>query len=168
MGTQVRKEAACDNAACTCDELTVPCPSCCTGPHKPSPQPPRPPAPPPKTKCRVQNYMGCFKVGVGAAILPSAQEQLHDRVTLEDCAAACHAAELDVAGVRGGDHCACGTMSDVSTPRSTAAARPQSECLLASCSMKYGDKCSCTGNSTEKCGAEGRMLVYNYSCVLAV
>jgi hypothetical protein len=29
MGAAVGKEAACDNVECTCDALTIPCPSCC-------------------------------------------------------------------------------------------------------------------------------------------
>ena len=30
MGKEVGKQAACDNADCTCDSLTAPCPTCCT------------------------------------------------------------------------------------------------------------------------------------------
>jgi hypothetical protein len=41
--------------------------------------------------------------------MPTYVPALHDRVTLENCAAACQNLKLGLAGVDSGNHCWCGT-----------------------------------------------------------
>lgn len=76
---------------------------------------PLPPAPPPPPLCRQDTIVGCFDDNRTAAgsvgmspWLPSRQPQLHDRVTLENCAEACGGLELPLAGIEAGNHCSCG------------------------------------------------------------
>ena len=90
--------------------------------------------------------------------------ELHDRVTMEDCAAACFAANQSVAGVLGGNHCSCGGEPALATAAAAARKRPIGECQAANCSMRYGDGCACTGNPSEHCGGVDRMLAYSFSC----
>lgn len=127
--------------------------------------PPAPPPPPPSPHrtCTVATQLGCFDNSKGAAVLTLEEEQYHDDVTLENCAGLCAAAQMLVAGVDGGNHCWCGPAGAEHSASAAAHARPMSECIVESCPGKYGDHCSCTGNPKERCGAAGRLLVYNYS-----
>ena len=85
--------------------------------------------------------------------MASHQPQLHDHVTLESCAAACHRARLALAGVDAGNHCWCG--ASVAAAAAQLRLRPRAECEAS----------VCHGNTSERvCGGVGRMLVYSYSC----
>jgi hypothetical protein len=119
MGPAVGREGKCLDADCSCDALTSPCPSCChgggggAGNHSSS------------LKCKPGTKLGCYAVtkvqedkteaplpSSSPPLLPVAHEELHDHVTLEDCAAACATSNLTVAGISGGtmaygDGCAC-------------------------------------------------------------
>ena len=76
-------------------------------------------------------------------------------LSLESCAAACHAANLPVAGVEAGIRCFCGRASDLTTPAAAQLSRPKTECLGIPCGA----------NPTEReCGGHGRLLAYDYSC----
>ena len=167
MGSGVGGEYKCDYADCTCDALSSPCPSCCKDPNRPPP--------PPKRVCKVLKNLGCFndsKYSV-PALLPHKHEELHDRVSLENCAAACAgsaAAASDggnittIAGVSGGNHCTCGTTADLDGAEAKSRARPLPECLAEPCSMVYGDGCACTGKPSERCGATERLMAYSFTC----
>merc|ERR1712093_327836 len=69
--------------------------------------------------CSFESTLGCFNdtglpVPSGApcgSFLPQYQPQVHDRVTLEACAAACWLANLTAAGIDAGNHCFCGDTS---------------------------------------------------------
>ena len=222
MGPAVGGEAACDNIECTCDALTSPCPSCCTGGH---PRPPPPPAPP-GSNCTVAATLGCFddsaepagpsvlplvrtvpflfstanlmhaprrrpccstvdgglcsRTRARARTLPPARSillshsfahpstppqyiaNLHDHVTLSKCAAACHAAGRTVAGIDGGNHCKCGSLTDLAAAKLLK--RAMGECSPKACPHTYGDKCSCTGATDENCGANGRLVAFSFDC----
>jgi hypothetical protein len=155
MGSAVGKEYKCDYAECTCDALSSPCPSCCADPDRPPP--------PPERVCKVLQHLGCYNVSKHTvpALLPREHAELHDRVSLESCAAACAGAADGggadtVAGVSGGNHCACGTPADLGSAEAKRRARPLSECLAEPCSMAYGDGCACTGAPSERCGESRR------------
>lgn len=163
MGAGVGGEAACDAIECRCID-SASCPSCCTGVHPPSPSPPPPPVPPAKPGCVVSSRVGCYNNSDGPTVLKIEKLEYHDRVTLENCAGLCAASGMPLAGVDGGNHCWCGPEGAApSSPAATKHAVPMDQCVLASCPGKYGDHCSCTGNPTERCGAVGRLLVYNYT-----
>ena len=84
--------------------------------------------------------------------LPAYQPQLHDKVTLENCAGACDVLKLQLAGIEAGNHCWCGpSVSGVPVARDL----PAAECQV--------DRCH--GDTAELCGGGGRMLVYGYACV---
>ena len=117
-------------------------------------------------RCVAGEQEGCFNVSRSApggdAVLPAYVPSLHDHVTVEGCAAACFSLNATVAGIEGGSHCYCGGMNDIAAGASRA--RPDAECLPPSCPNTYGDGCSCTGNTTERCGALGRLFAYRFSC----
>lgn len=122
------------------------------------PLPPAPPPPPPPPVCRQAQVVGCYNAssGSGGSVgmspwLPAYQPQLHDRVTLENCAEACDALTLPLAGIEAGNHCWCGR-SVAGVP--AARGRPQPEC--------EADRCH--GDEAEPCGGDLRMLVYRYGC----
>jgi hypothetical protein len=101
-------------------------------------------------------------------LLPTAHEELHDRVTKEACAAKCHEDNLTVAGILGANHCACGSPAALASPAAHSRKRPLEECLPKNCSMQYGDGCACTGNPAERCGTASRMLAYDFACTTKV
>ena len=81
--------------------------------------------------------------------MPKFVPALHDRVTQNNCAAACAADKLTLAGIDAGNHCFCG--ATVATAK--ARERPMGECDL-----------HCHGNTSQLCGGGGRMVVYTYTC----
>eukprot|EP01050_Picozoa_sp_SAG11_P027657 SAG11_NODE_7092_length_1195_cov_1.114051_1_plen_170_part_10 len=83
--------------------------------------------------------------------MPSRQRQLHDKVTLANCAAACAGLRMPLAGIETGNHCSCGR-SLSNAPATLRVA--QSECEVD----------HCHGNASELCGGGSRMLVYSYTC----
>ena len=117
-----------------------------------TPSPPPPPPPPPSRKCTVTVSVGCYN-DTDAQLLPKLQPQLHDRVTMENCASACFSASSKIAGIGGGNHCSCGD----SVADGAARSRPAGECAGP-----------CHGNPAEKsCGAVNRMVAYSFSCAAA-
>ena len=118
---------------------------------------PLPPAPPPPPLCQQARVIGCYidnRTGGSTGIqrwLPTRQPQLHDQVTLENCAGACNELKLPLAGIEAGNHCSCGR-SVVGVP-ATLSVR-QKECEVD----------HCHGNTSEVCGGDARMLVYSYAC----
>ena len=171
MGPAVGREGKCLDADCSCDALTSPCPSCChgggggAGNHSSS------------LKCKPGTKLGCYAVtkaqrdkteaplpSSSPPLLPVAHEELHDHVTLEDCAAACATSNLTVAGISGGNHCSCGAPGALTTAAAKAQQRPIEECLPKNCTMAYGDGCACTGDPSERCGAPERLLAYEFTC----
>jgi hypothetical protein len=154
MGPGVGREGRCDHADCTCDALSSPCPSCCL------PTSNRTEAP-----CTVGADVGCYESdGQAPPLLPIAHTELHDHVTLENCATRCFADNLSVAGIRGGNHCSCGEAAALATAAARQRKRALGECQPQNCSMRYGDGCACTGNPTERCGTAARMLAFTFSC----
>lgn len=79
-------------------------------------------------------------------------QAVHDKTTLELCAAACFEAKLAVAGIDAGNHCYCGAAG--SLDHSASLVRPIAECEADPC---YADK-------SEKCGGKGRMLTFPFNC----
>ena len=143
--------------------VTPALPACLIGPPgqpgpSPLPPPPPPPAPtPPPQACHRIRTVGCFNDTDGrggntgmSPWLPRYIAAVHDRVTLENCAAACAGLRLRLAGIDAGNHCWCGA----SVATATARVRPQPECGAL----------HCHGNPAELCGGGNRMLVYQYSC----
>jgi hypothetical protein len=122
------------------------------------PLPPAPPPPPPPPSCHQTKVVGCYNSSSAnggstgmSPWLPNYQPQVHDRVTLEDCAGACDDVKMPLAGVDAGNHCWCGhSVTGVPAARE----RPQAECEV--------DRCH--GNTSELCGGDLRMLVYNFAC----
>ena len=90
-------------------------------------------------------------------VLPSYQPNLEadKRVDLGSCAAACHLAELTVAGVDDGKHCFCGTGANLGTLAAKALVIPKAECSGVPCQGRVGEK---------NCGGAGAMLAYQFSC----
>ena len=114
-----------------------------------STRPPPPPSPAPSRKCAATATLGCYN-DAGAQLLPKLQPQLHDHVTIENCASACFGAGSKVAGIDGGNHCSCGD----AVADAAARARPAAECAGP-----------CHGNPDEKrCGAADRMVAYTFQC----
>ena len=129
------------------------------------PLPPPPPPPGPVVSCKVVKQLGCFNVtAVGSTmrLLPLAQPQLHDHVTLEACARACHASNMTVAGIVSANHCYCGQSSAISG--GTALSRPMDECVVPSCKPAHRSECACSGDITERCGDTNRLLAYSFEC----
>ena len=108
--------------------------------------------------CGVAALLGCYDVancptgGCADPLLPRYQPQLHDKVTLGNCAEACWGLRLAVAGIGGGNHCFCGSAGDLAAARSHT--RPAAECQATPCHAA----------PAEKCGGAGRLLAYNFSC----
>ena len=122
------------------------------------------PAPSPSpAKCTVTKNLGCFNVSA-AQVLTLPMPALHDHVTLEGCASACHAAKMAVAGIEGANHCSCGSPGSLSSASATALSRPMEECVVPSCVPKYRSQCACSGNLTERCGDAGRLLAFSFQC----
>ena len=113
-----------------------------------------PPAPPPPV-CKPAKTLGCFDdTHAGSyGLLPHAQTQLHDLVTLENCAGACAVIKQPVAGVDGGNHCSCGAAADVA--KLSGLAKPISECQTSPCHANANEK---------QCGGAGRMIAYTFAC----
>ena len=97
-------------------------------------------------------------------VLSTAVPSLHDRVTLEACASACHDSKLPVAGIDAGNHCFCGTDAELQAAAAQHRKVDVAQCRPSNCTMTYGDGCACTGNPSEHCGAPGRLLAYSYNC----
>jgi hypothetical protein len=115
--------------------------------------------PPPPAVCGVASLLGCFddtdcQRGCTSPLLPRYQAQLHDKVTLGACASACVSLRLAVAGIDGGNHCFCGSVADLASAAARSHSRPQNECQSTRCHAA----------PAEKCGGNGRLLAYNFSC----
>ena len=122
-----------------------------------------PPPPPPPAVCVVSPPSACYndtgckqqadpEAPSSDCVLPVYIGAVHDKVTLEDCANGCWAANKSIAGVDGGNHCRCGEPSDLAV--SEAEKLPVSDCAASACS----------GNSSEKCGSLGRLATYTFEC----
>ena len=117
-------------------------------------------APPAPCAVHIHHTLGCYndsdwRSGEGP-VLPLYQPSVAGpSLSLEHCAAACHAAgTTGVFGVEAGTRCFCGSDADTRTPAAAARIRPKTECLGA-----------CHGSPTEKeCGGVGRLLVVEYTC----
>merc|ERR1711972_701343 len=74
--------------------------------------------------CVATTTLGCFNdtglpVPHGApcgSLFPQYQPQVHDRVTIEDCAKACWAVKATAAGIDAGNHCFCGDAQVANLP----------------------------------------------------
>lgn len=101
----------------------------------------------PKTNPGVNGYvhMGCYTEGTTGRTLTYAVNTIPGaEMTVAKCTAACRTANYILAGVEYGGECYCGnTISNGATPGT-------------GCTM------TCNGNSTEFCGAGGRLNIYNY------
>eukprot|EP01043_Picozoa_sp_COSAG02_P006347 COSAG02_NODE_179_length_31090_cov_49.813785_38_plen_569_part_00 len=112
------------------------------------------------TTCVMSALRGCFQDdncstgGCPNPLLPHYQAQLHDKVTLGACALACHALSSTIAGIDAGNHCFCGSDSDLSTATARSQSRSLAECEVVPCHAA----------PSEKCGGVGRLLAYNFSC----
>ena len=107
----------------------------------------------PVSRCRPDVVLGCYDdTNLGPyGLLPSPQPQLHDKVTLENCATACTQVGLPVAGVDGGKHGGCGSPADLAWNREVAMA----ECQTT----------PCHGDPAEKgCGGLNRTVAFNFTC----
>jgi hypothetical protein len=101
--------------------------------------------------CVKQTTLGCFSETkdhlllrhYAGAICPTSN------MTVEFCASACNSLHFAVAGIDF-NHCFCGEAAALN-PRNS---RPMAECLVTNCS----------GNPAEKCGGNGRLLAYNFTC----
>jgi len=83
----------------------------------------------------------------------------HDKTTLQVCAAACYEDRHQgvfntLAGIDAGNHCFCGTESDIASAAVRAKIRPLAECEVSPC---HADK-------QQKCGGVDRLLVYSFVC----
>ena len=130
-------------------------------PPPPSPRPPPPPPPPPPGPCKItiHHTIGCFNDSDWSSgrglVLPAWQQAQHGKISLEACAAACHAAKLTVAGVNAGSDCFCGGDADLESAAVQARSRPKPECMKSACGADPGEK---------ECGGPGRLLAFRYSC----
>ena len=130
---------------------------------KPTPAPPAPPpkpAPPPAPHCTIHHTIGCYNdtdwmSGKPGLVLPAYQASVHGKISMESCAAACHAAKLTVAGVNDGSDCFCGVATDLEKPAVTARGRPKTECMATACDADAKEK---------ECGGPSRLLAYQFSC----
>ena len=75
------------------------------------------PPPPPSRVCTRSKVVGCFNdtAGAGMVLTGPEQYQLHDHVTLGNCASACAGIKLAVAGIDGGNHCRCGSVANLAS-----------------------------------------------------
>ena len=129
-------------------------------PAPPSPAPPTPPGG--KCKIHIHHTIGCYndsdwQAGTKGLLLPAYEASVHGKVSLETCAAACHAAKppVTVAGVNAGSDCFCGVAADLNTPSATARIRPKAECMASACDGKPSEK---------ECGGPGRLLAFQFTC----
>jgi len=119
----------------------------------PPPPPPPPPPPSPPSPCKKATTLGCYSESKDHLIFKAyackTLPKLCSNVTLEKCASACHSLHFELAGMDS-DHCFCGAAAALNPHNS----RPMAECQVTTCS----------GDPKEKCGGNGRLLVYNFSC----
>lgn len=103
--------------------------------------------------CHLVRVLGCYDDSTLGpyGLLPSPQPQLHDRVTLEACAAACGGHALTVAGIDAGNHCSCGDAKNL--PQKLI--RPAAECQGTPCHADVSE----TG-----CGGPSRTVAYTFTC----
>lgn len=144
----------CGNAKISSTGTVVPSiPDCPTGPNEAPPHPPPAPPAPAPGQCKKVENIGCYNDSAGFLALPNYQPQVHDKVTFETCAAACHSTGPGaLAGIDGGNHCYCGKA--VAAGAATYA-RPMPECQTS----------TCHADPTERgCGGYHRMLVYSFEC----
>ena len=106
----------------------------------------------------------CFNDTASMVLTGPYQRQLHDHVTIENCASACAEIGLTVAGIDGGNHCWCGGLADLDSATAKQQARPTAECTPKDCPMKSRDGCSCSGDPAERCGAAQRLMAYEFTC----
>ena len=119
-------------------------------PTPPPPLPPSPPSPPsPWVPCKKATILGCYAETKDHLLLKHYALLGKANLTLEGCASACNSLHFPVAGMDS-NHCFCGTASELN-PRNS---RPAQECQAVNCS----------GDPDEKCGGNGRLLAYNYTC----
>ena len=123
----------------------------CTWPPPPPPPPPPPAPPAPLVPCVKHVTLGCFGETKDHLLLRHYAGLIcpNNNVSVEFCASACNSMRFTVAGIDS-NHCFCGDISSLS-PHSS---RPMAECQVTNCS----------GNPAEKCGGNGRLLAYNFSC----
>ena len=130
-------------------------------PPSPRPPPPAPPPPPGPRPCKItiHHTIGCYNDSDWSSgrglVLPAWQQAQHGKISLEACAAACHAAKLTVAGVNAGSDCFCGGDADLESAAAQARSRPKPECMKSACGADPGEK---------ECGGPGRLLAFRFSC----
>jgi hypothetical protein len=140
--------------ACTTGARNGTAVPCTWPPPPPPPLPPPPPPPPPSppapwVPCQKAVTLGCYSE-VKERLLFKHGALVHNRnVTIQSCASACHSLHFPVAGLDS-NHCMCGTARDLNPKVS----RPMAECQVTACS----------GDPKEKCGGNGRLLAYNFTC----
>ena len=129
----------------------------CTWPPPPPPPPPPPAPPSPYVPCKTVATLGCYSESKDHLIFNTyackTLPKLCSNVTLEKCASACHSLHFELAGTDS-NHCFCGGAAELNPHNS----RPMAECQVTTCS----------GDPKEKCGGNGRLLVYNFSCSSSV
>ena len=110
-----------------------------------------------RCRCALTTVLGCYNDSSAGVygLLPAAQKQLHDSVTLEACAGACARASFSVAGVDGGNHCSCGGKVNVDNATRNGLSRPIAECETAPCHEDPNEK---------GCGGTNRLLAYGFEC----
>ena len=125
-----------------------------TAPHSPAPH----------HGCKMGAVLGCYTTngtsdkGMPHPLLPKYQPQLHDMVTVENCAAACFHSNSKLAGIVGGNHCACGDV----VANASKLLLPAEECWSKN---PPNQRPSCSGNHSEMhCGGMTAMVVYNFTC----
>ena len=110
--------------------------------------------PKPKPKCNLTKVLGCYNDTDRGSILPDFQPQTHDLTTIDVCAQACSKAAKSVAGIDGGNHCYCGSTSDLSKAKTQS--KPVSQCQTMPC---RGDR-----RIKSNCGGENRLIAYSFAC----
>ena len=91
-------------------------------------------------------------------VLPDIQlnvEKSHPGTSLESCAAACYLSKMTTAGVLDGEHCFCGTTSQLGGSAAKALSVPKRACTGVPCRGKGSEK---------ECGGPDAMLAYAFSC----
>ena len=141
----------CENAAVELVGHISPAFPACTN-STPNPPPPPPPA---KHHCTVQTKnQQCYDDTASGSLLPVPEPSTHDKVTLQVCASACFDGKHGLAGIDGGNHCWCGSESDLRSAAARAKNKPLAECEVTPC---HADK-------DQKCGGTDRLLVYAFTC----
>ena len=146
----------CENAAVELvGDISPAFPPCTNSTPNPPPPPPKPSPPPAKHQCTIQTKnQRCFDDTASGSLLPVPEPSTHDKVTLEVCALACFDGNHSLAGIDAGNHCWCGSESDLSSAGARAKNKPLAECEVTPC---HADK-------DQKCGGTGRLLVYAFKC----